>query len=169
MTSTTTTYQPGNSPAGTFKGASWGEWLDRHSRTFFIAPAVILILIFAIFPTFYSIVFALSRVRFRANGLNFRFVWFDNFLAQFSGNEQAHFLGKLSNIGLFGGAFGLAVLVLALWWLYRSFKSGQSSWVGMLGRIISAAIFVFVGPASPSCARSPSSARISSACCSSFR
>ena len=48
--------------------------MDRHSRTFFIAPAVILILIFAIFPTFYSIVFALSRVKFTANGLRFRFV-----------------------------------------------------------------------------------------------
>jgi len=140
-----TAIQPGATPAGVVQADSWSEWVDRHSRTFFIAPAVVLILIFAIFPTFYSIVFALSRVKFTATGLRFRFVWFDNFLAQFSGNEQAHFLGKLSNIGLFGGAFGLAVLVLALWWLYRSFKSGQSSWVGMLGRIISAAMFVFVG------------------------
>ena len=58
--------QPGTSPAGNSLGESWGEWSDRHSRTFFIAPAVTLILIFAIFPTFYSIVFALSRVRFAA-------------------------------------------------------------------------------------------------------
>ena len=56
---------------------SWAEWFDRHSRTFFIAPAVTLILIFAIFPTFYSIVFALSRVKFSANGLRFRFVGLD--------------------------------------------------------------------------------------------
>ncbi len=41
--------------------AGLGEWFDKHARTFFIAPAVVLILIFAIFPTFYSIVFALSR------------------------------------------------------------------------------------------------------------
>lgn len=143
MTSTTTTYQPGNSPAGTFKGASWGEWLDRHSRTFFIAPAVILILIFAIFPTFYSIVFALSRVKFTPNGLRFRFVWFDNFLAQFSGNEQAHFLGKLAGIGPLGLAFAAAALAAAVWWLYRSRRAG-SSWIGMVGRLISAAMFVFL-------------------------
>src|SRR5262245_57930583 len=97
--------QPGNSPAGLFQTESWAEWLDRHSRTFFIAPAVTLILIFAIFPTFYSIVFALSRVRFSANGLQFRFVWFQNFAKQFTGTEQVHFLGKIGTMGVLGWVF----------------------------------------------------------------
>ena len=144
MTSSATTYQPGDSPAGLFRARSWGEWVDHHSRTFFIAPAVILILIFAIFPTFYSIVFALSRVKFTANGLRFRFVWFDNFLAQFSGNEQAHFLGKLVNVSMLGWIFTAAVVALAVWWLIRSW--GKTSWIGMIGRLISAAMFIFVGP-----------------------
>ena len=144
MTSSTTTYQPGDSPAGLFRARSWGEWVDHHSRTFFIAPAVILILIFAIFPTFYSIVFALSRVKFTATGLRFRFVWFDNFLAQFSGNEQAHFLGRLTNISVVGWIFTAIVVALALWWLYRSLRKG-TSWIGMIGRLISAAMFIFVG------------------------
>ena len=52
MPSSTPTYQPGNSPAGFFGAGSWGEWVDRHSRTFFIAPAVILILIFALGAVF---------------------------------------------------------------------------------------------------------------------
>ncbi len=117
--------------------------MDHHSRTFFIAPAVILILIFAIFPTFYSIVFALSRVKFTATGLRFRFVWFDNFLAQFSGNEQAHFLGKLVNVSVLGWIFTAAVVALAVWWLIRSW--GKTSWIGMIGRLISAAMFIFVG------------------------
>ena len=118
--------------------------MDRHSRTFFIAPAVILILIFAIFPTFYSIVFALSRVKFTANGLRFRFVWFDNFLAQFSGNEQAHFLGRLTGISVLGWIFSAAgprpcpVVAVPL-------MAQGSSWIGMVGRLISAAMFVFVG------------------------
>ena len=94
--------QPGTSPAGNSQGESWGEWFDRHSRTFFIAPAVVLILIFAIFPTFYSIVFALSRVRFTGDGLQFRFVWFQNFAKQFFGNEQVHFLGKIGTMSVFG-------------------------------------------------------------------
>jgi multiple sugar transport system permease protein len=143
MTAASTTYQPGNSPAGLFRARSWGEWVDHHARTFFIAPAVVLILIFAIFPTFYSIVFALSRVRFTATGLRFRFVWFDNFIAQFSGNEQAHFLGRLTGMSVLGWVFALAATALAIWWLYRSFRQ-RSHWIFMVGRLISAAMFIFI-------------------------
>jgi multiple sugar transport system permease protein len=143
MTATSTTHQPGKSPAGLFTAHSFSEWVDQHARTFFIAPAVVLILIFAIFPTFYSIVFALSRVRFTATGLRFRFVWFDNFLAHFSGNEQAHFLGKITSISIIGWVFGIAITAMALWWLARSY--GRTSWVGMIGRLISAAMFIFIG------------------------
>jgi multiple sugar transport system permease protein len=134
--------QPGIAPAGTVPRESWGEWFDRHSRTFFIAPAVVLILIFAIFPTFYSIVFALSRVRFTGNGLQFRFVWFQNFAKQFFGNDQVHFLGKTENMGIFGMAVLAAVTAAVLWWLYRSLKI--TTWVGMIGRFISAAMAVFI-------------------------
>src|SRR5215207_7546904 len=134
--------QPGISPAGNSLVESWGEWFDRHSSTFFIAPAVTFILIFAIFPTFYSIVFALSRVRFTGNGLQFRFVWFQNFAKQFFGNDQQHFLGKIGTMGVFGTVFLVAVTAAVLWWLYRSVKI--TSWVGMMGRIISAAMAIFI-------------------------
>jgi multiple sugar transport system permease protein len=124
------------------RNESWEEWFDRHSRTFFIAPAVILILIFAIFPTFYSIVFALSRVRFTSNGLSFRFVWFQNFLKQFVGNEQVHFLGRLTNISVVGWIFTALVAAAVLWWLYRSI--GKTTWVGMIGRLITALSGLFI-------------------------
>ncbi len=137
-----TSRQPGFSPAGLSDGETWGEWFDRHARTFFIAPAVTLILIFAIFPTFYSIVFALSRVKFTANGLNFRFVWFQNFAKQFFGTDQAHFLGKLEGIGVIGMLFFTAVTATVLWWLYRSIKI--TTWVGMVGRVISATMAIFI-------------------------
>jgi multiple sugar transport system permease protein len=134
--------QPGLSPAGLSQRETWAEWFDRHSRTFFIAPAVILILIFAIFPTFYSIVFALSRVRFTGNGLQFRFVGLQNFGKQFFGNDQVHFLGKVDQISIFGLAFFVAVSAAVLWWLFRSVK--KTTWVGMLGRLISAAMAIFI-------------------------
>jgi len=119
--------QPGYSPAGLAQAESWGEWIDRHSRTFFIAPAVTLILIFAIFPTFYSIVFALSRVRFTASGLQFRFVGLQNLAKQFYGTEQEHFLGKIGDMSALGTIFFIAVATAVLWWLYRSLKI--TSWV----------------------------------------
>ncbi len=116
---------------------SWGEWFDRHSRTFFIAPAVTLILIFAIFPTFYSIVFALSKVTFSPDGLKFRFVGLRNFQKQFLGNEQVHFLGRIETMSILGWLLSIIVIGASLWWLYHSFKNG-ASWIGMTGRLISA-------------------------------
>jgi multiple sugar transport system permease protein len=142
MALTDTNGQPGISPAGAPMRESWGEWVDRHAGTFFIAPAVTLILIFAIFPTFYSIVFALSRVRFTAEGLKFRFVGLQNFGRQFFGNDQVHFLGKTVMPNAFGlVVFGI-VLAAVLWWLYRS--AGRTTWVGMTGRLISAAMAVWL-------------------------
>jgi multiple sugar transport system permease protein len=121
---------------------SWGEWFDRHARTFFIAPAVTMILVFAIFPTFYSIVFALSRVKFTANGLQFRFVGLQNFGKQFFGNDQVHFLGKTTSMSAVGMIFLVAAVLAVLWWLYRSVRI--TTWVGMIGRFISAAMALFV-------------------------
>ncbi len=86
--------------------------------------------------------FALSRVRFSPTGLRFRFVWFQNFLAQFTGNEQAHFLGRLQNMSVLGWLVTLVVVSAVLWWLYRSFR--VATWIGMIGRIISAAMAIFV-------------------------
>jgi multiple sugar transport system permease protein len=138
-----TTSQPGAIPAGAMQRESWGEWSDRHSRTFFIAPAVTLILVFAIFPTFYSIVFALSRVKFSPNGLLFRFVWFDNFKTQFNGNEQAHFLGRLNSLSIVGYIFAAILIAVVLWWFFSSFlKTGL---IGNIGRLISAAAALALG------------------------
>ena len=46
-------------------------------------------------------------------------------------------------MGVFGWLFILAVLAAVLWWLYRSRRKG-ASWVGMTGRLISAAMAIFV-------------------------
>lgn len=121
---------------------SWGEWFDRHSRTFFIAPAVTLILIFAIFPTFYSILFAISQVKFGANGLNFRFVGLRNFNKQFFGTEQVHFLGKIGELSAIGWVFVVAVAAALVWWLIKSVS--VTTWVGMIGRLISAVAALFI-------------------------
>ncbi len=143
MSRTDKTIQPGVSPAGLSHQESWPEWFDRHSRIIFIAPAVTLILIFAIFPTFYSIVFALSRVKFSSTGLKFRFVGLDNLLNEFTGPEQIHFLGRVANVSIFGWLFSVVVFGAALYWLYRSRRTG-STWIGMIGRLISASMAVFV-------------------------
>ncbi|MEM6616830.1 MAG: sugar ABC transporter permease [Pseudomonadota bacterium] len=142
MASDATLRQSGYLPAGVSMRERLAEWVDRHSGTFFIAPAVTLILIFAIFPTIYSIFFALSRVRFTGDGLRFRFVGFRNFAKQFFGSSEVHFLGRTEPVGVLGMVFFAIVVVAVLWWLYRSRKI--TTWVGMIGRTISAAMAIFL-------------------------
>ena len=143
MSSDTAVNRPRIFPAGSFRDESWGEWFDRHSRTFFITPAVTLILLFAIFPTFYTVIFAISRVRFSATGLKFRIVWLDNFAAQFTGNEQVHFLGRFTTMSIAGWVFSLVTAGALLWWLYRAGVKGASL-IGLTGRLISAAMAMFI-------------------------
>ncbi|MEM9230342.1 MAG: sugar ABC transporter permease [Pseudomonadota bacterium] len=134
--------QPGAIPAGVSRRERLAEWVDRHSGTFFIAPAVTLILIFAIFPTVYSIFFAVSRVRFTGDGLQFRYVGFRNFSKQFFGSSEVHFLGRTDPVSLFGYAVFAVIAVTVLVWLWRSRKI--TTWVGMIGRSISAAMAIFL-------------------------
>ena len=101
-----------------------------------------LILIFAILPTVYSIVFAVSRVRFTGDGLSVRYVGLRNFAKQFTGSDQVHFLGKTDPASILGTAFFILVAVAVLWWLYRSIRI--TTWVGMIGRSISAAMAIFL-------------------------
>jgi multiple sugar transport system permease protein len=128
--------------AGRSQRESWGEWVDRHSGTFFIAPAVTLILIFAIFPTIYSMFFAMSRVRFTGDGLKFRFVGFRNFSKQFFGTDQVHFLGRTEPVSILAMIIFAVIVVSVLVWLYRSRKI--TTWVGMLGRTVSASMAIFL-------------------------
>ena len=136
-------HQPGLIPAGISRRARLSEWVDRHSGTFFIAPAVTLILIFAIFPTVYSIFFALSRVRFTGDGLKFRYVGFRNFAKQFFGSSEVHFLGRTDPVSILGYALFALLVIAVLWWLIRSVRI--TTWVGMIGRTISAAMAIFLG------------------------
>ncbi|MEM7461281.1 MAG: sugar ABC transporter permease [Pseudomonadota bacterium] len=134
--------QPELSRAGVPFGERLSEWMDRHSGTFFIAPAVVLILIFAIFPTIYSIFFAVSRVRFTGEGLTFRYVGFRNFSKQFFGSSEVHFLGRTDPVSIFGWLVFAIIVIAVLWWLIRSVK--RTTWVGMIGRTISAVMAIFL-------------------------
>jgi multiple sugar transport system permease protein len=117
----------------------FSEWLDRQSRHLFIMPAVIMILVFSIFPLIASAILALSRVRLRAGGYNVRFVGLANFKKQIFGSEQFHFLGTLGSISLLGWAFTIALGALLIWWLLHYLR-GPVWRLGLIGRLIAAAV-----------------------------
>ncbi len=130
-------------PAGASPAISGGfsEWLDRHSRQLFITPAVVMILIFSIFPLIASLIIAFSRIRLRGGSYQVRFVGFRNFEKQFFGSEQFHFLGTFNSISMIGWMVTIAAGIGLLWWLVRYVRT-QFWWLGFVGRLITAG-FVF--------------------------
>jgi len=132
--------RPGlNAPAGPTGWTRFSEWLDRHSGQFFITPAVVMILIFAIFPLVASLMLAFTRARIGAGGFKFRFAGLQNFEKQFFGSEQFHFLGTFSAFSLLAWAVMAATTAGIVWWLYR-YASTKFSWFGFVGRLITAAL-----------------------------
>ena len=120
-------------------GGGWSEWLDKQSANLFIFPAVIMILIFSIFPLIASAIIALSRVRLKAGGYNIRFVGLANFEKQIFGSEQFHFLGTFASISVFGWLFIGGVAALLIWWLVRYCRG--KVWVpGLIGRLVTASL-----------------------------
>jgi len=132
--------RPGSAPVGALVAGGWSEWFDRQSRYLFIMPAVIMILVFSIFPLIASLIIALSRVRLRAGGYQIRFVGLSNFEKQFFGSEQFHFLGTFTTISVWGWLFASAVGGLLIWWLVAHVRRGKVWWPGLVGRVVTACV-----------------------------
>lgn len=114
------------------------EWLDRHCGPVMVLPAVIVILAFALFPLIISAYLALSRFALAPGGFTLRFIGLANFKKLLFGTQQYHLLG---NFGAVGPGQWLLIFVAAgllLFWLYRYFRRGKPSIMGLLGRLITA-------------------------------
>lgn len=118
---------------------SVSEWIDQRAGTFFITPAVVMILIFSIFPLVASLIMAFSRIRLRGGGYQVRFVGAKNFEKQIFGSEQFHFLGTFAELNFFSWVLVIASGLILLGWLYRYGRKGFRL-VGFLGRLITALV-----------------------------
>ena len=112
------------------------EWSERVAGNVFILPAVLVVLMLAIFPLLVSAYFSLTRFKFVKGGFEFKWVGLANFERLLFGSEQTHFLGKLSSPSTIGWAIFLLVVGLLIYGLVRYLRSGQISAVGLIGRIV---------------------------------
>ncbi len=131
--------RPGGNPSAGFTSerslrVRFSEWLDHRYGTIFILPAVVMILIFSIFPLVASLIIAFSRIRLRGGGYSVRFVGFKNFEKQIFGTEQFHFLGTLKGMSVLGWGFSIVVILLILW-LFIRWMRVRFNVFGFVGRL----------------------------------
>lgn len=115
------------------------QWLDRHMGRLFLTPAVVLILVFSIFPLIASLILAFSRLRLSGGGFRMRFAGWRNFDKQLFGSEQFHLLGTFGPISILGWLVGLAATAALLWWVYKYCRT-HFTVVGFVGRMITFAM-----------------------------
>lgn len=88
------------------------EWLDRQAGAVFIGPAVLVVLLFSVFPLLASAWLSLSRFSLQADGYALTFVGALNYRKLIAGSQQFHLLGTAGEMG--AGAWAGLVLAIAL-------------------------------------------------------
>jgi multiple sugar transport system permease protein len=120
------------------------DWTERRSDRLFILPAVLVILVFSIFPLLVSGYLALSRFQLVAGGYQLRFIGWLNFRKLLIGSEQFHFLGTFAAIPWYGWLLSGAATALLLRGITAYLRHGTASIAGVVGRLISAAVLLAI-------------------------
>lgn len=116
------------------------ERADRAAGNAFILPAVLVVLLLAVFPLFVSLYLSLARLKFVAGGFELAWVGLNNYRKLVLGSEQTHFLGLLSNPSPLGWLILVGVAGALIWRLARyvqsQWHSAQLRAVGLIGRVL---------------------------------
>ena len=114
----------------------WTSRIERMSRSSFVWPAVLALLLLSIFPLITSLYLSLARFDLARGGYKLTFVGLNNYRKLLIGSERTHVLGLFAPSGpLQLIMFGLVVVALAVY-LGRYLRSGAISFGGMLGRAL---------------------------------
>ncbi len=125
--------------------ARWSQWLDREAPKLLILPAVLVILALSIYPLLMSLYLSLTRLKLARGGYELQFVGLRNFKKLLFGSQQYHFLGTFGELGPAELAFLGLLAGGLLYWLYRYCRLGSMGWVGLLGRLLAATVFMTLG------------------------
>jgi multiple sugar transport system permease protein len=116
--------------------AIFTEWADQRAPAVFIMPAIMIILVLAIFPLIISLYLSLSRFKFVKGGFSLKYIGWLNYKKLLFGSQQFHFLGTFGKLGPTEIALLGGLMALLLWWLVRYFRQGPITFMGTLGRFI---------------------------------
>ena len=121
-----------------------GERVDRYAGRIMVLPAVVILLCFAIFPLIISAYLALSRFALAPGGFTLKFIGLRNFKKLLTGSQQYHLLGTFGAFGPVEWAIVAVVVLGLLTLLARYLRSGRVTVAGLVGRLISVSLLVFL-------------------------
>jgi multiple sugar transport system permease protein len=109
---------------------------ERLSRSSFLWPAMLALLLLSIFPLIISFYLSLARFDLAKGGFKLTFIGLANYRKLLFGSERTHFLGLFAPSGpLHWLLFGLVIVTLAVF-LGRYLRAGAISPGGLLGRVL---------------------------------
>ena len=109
---------------------------ERLSRSSFLWPAMLALLLLSIFPLIISLYLSLARFDLGKGGFKLTFIGLANYRKLLFGSERTHFLGLFAPSGPWHWLlFGLVIVALAIF-LVRYLRNGAISFGGLLGRIV---------------------------------
>lgn len=97
---------PPAEPATMYGKNRLNQWLENLAPHVFIWPAVLLVLLMAVFPLFVSLYLSFARVGLVRGGYEVTFIGFDNYAKLFFGSERRNFLGRWDRDASFFGLPG---------------------------------------------------------------
>jgi len=127
---------------------SWWDRMNARAEHLagnaFILPAVLVVLLLAIFPLIISLYLSLSRFKFVRGGFEITFVGLANYKKLLFGLEKTHFLGLLGHPSALGWLIFIAVAGLLLYALVRNLRSGTATLRGIVGSLLSSVLVLMI-------------------------
>lgn len=120
------------------------ERVERTAGSAFILPAVLVVLLLAIFPLIISLYLSLSRFKFVRGGFQITFVGLANYKKLLFGLEKTHFLGLLGHPSPLGWLIFIAIFGLLLYAIVRNLRSGTATVRGIVGSLLSSALVLML-------------------------
>src|SRR5216684_3902229 len=114
--------------------------LDRSAGAVFILPAVLVILIFSIFPLLASLYVSLTRLSFSEGGIHLTFVGLGNYAKLVIGIDRTHFIGVTVPLTPLTAAVLFVVYGGFAFLLVRYLRGPGRTVLGFVGRLVTAVI-----------------------------
>ena len=138
--------EPGPDPFARDRERSRDEWRNpRVARNVFLWPALLVVLLLAIFPLIASLGLALSNVQLAQGGFTIKFIGLTNFTNLLFGADRNIFLGSFKPATILGWVVFIGGTALMAYVLVRYLRAGRISPIGLIGRALGiAAVIAFL-------------------------